>query len=359
MKMVNNDFHLTGAGWRPISRIMRPNEPVWTELWASGPRSVAIWLAIALASTGTACAAEMKTSGTERVNLAAYLQGLRYGAVPLEWHRNHLFANGSLDGRKSTLLVDTGASVTSLDKGLFGKFKTVGELNINLVDPVLGRIPSNMVVIRELQLAQARFLNQPAFPAPLKSSSLGYDGLLGCDFLCRQHAIVDVSGKRLFVRSAHLGSEERSALKGLFERSGYHAAPLRRSAGRAPVLICEGRINKLVVKLIVDSGASFTIIDDDTANRCQVWWSGTNKKMVGIGKRGLVPLSSGRPEVFEIGGCSILYPGILIGACDMKSWGLGESIHGVLGTELLVLSEALVDFDGQTLWFRPANANDK
>jgi hypothetical protein len=66
----------------------------------------------------------------------------------------------------------------------------------------------------------------------------------------------------------------------------------------------------------------------------------------------------GRPESFSLAGKSILYPETIIGACEMRSWGIGQDkqgqVHGILGAELLARTQALIDFDQTSLWFVPA-----
>lgn len=325
--------------------------------WARS-RAPGLWLALWLSVLQCGLAGPAQPEASPPQTLSQLLRGLGYGCIPLErGHGNSLWVKATVDGRKKLLLVDTGATPTLLDAGLAGKLKTVGELGIDLVDPVLHvRMSSNAVLITELKLGGCRFQNQPAFSAGLSASGVGADGLLGCDFLIRQHAIVDCGGKELFVRGQSLDPKKREVLKQVLERSGYRPAEFRRDDSL--VGLCPIRINHLQVSLMIDTGAAYTMIDDDTANRCRILWSGTRRQIRGIGRRGSVMLSVGTPETLELAGQSILFPGMSIGACEMSSWDIGPDkqaqVHGALGAEILGRSQALIDFDETTLWFVPA-----
>src|SRR5258708_8312772 len=101
------------------------------------------------------------------LTLETYLQQLGYGAIRLKrTEQNHLAVEGELDGKKAVFIVDTGNSVTRLDKKAGNRFKTLAQRNLRLEDPNLGEFPgTNFVLIDELKLGTASFPNQPP-PAP-------------------------------------------------------------------------------------------------------------------------------------------------------------------------------------------------
>lgn len=320
--------------------------------------AAALLLALLLSRPECGLTAQTQADPSPPQTLAQLLRSLGYGSIPLErGSNNRLLLEATVTGHKRVLLLDTGSTATLLDRRVAARLKTVGELGIDLVDPVLrAHMPTNAVLITELKLGDCRFENQPALSMPLGASGVGVEGMIGCDFLIRQHAIVDCAGKKLFVRAGPLESDKRRMLKQVLERSGYTEVLVEREDSL--VSICTSRINRLDLRLVLDTGSVYTTIDDDAANRCHIVWSGTRRRAVGIGERGSVPLSVGTPESFALAGKSILYPGTSIGACEMRSWGIGQDkqgqVHGVLGAELLARTQALIDFDQPSLWFVPA-----
>lgn len=317
------------------------------------------------------------------LTLEGYLRKMGYGVIPLErGSQNNLYIKAKLDGKSRTFLVDTGCSVTTLDKGTAGKLKTAKELGVAFEDPMFewgedagskqsspqgnevepagdrAKREEGWVIMPELRLGTVRFLNQPARTFALKAQGFSYDGILGCDFLFRNHAIVDCAAKRLYISGNKLGKEYEDALAKTLGASGYHPAQLKRS--EALLLTCEGRINEVPVKLAVDTGAVYTMLDDDTANRCKIVWQQTGRYLEGVTKGTLATLWSGAPDSFELGGARVPVEGMSIGACELQAWKVGGSkakllvANGLLGGELLSRCEAVIDFGSQTLWFVPA-----
>lgn len=309
------------------------------------------------------------------VTLEAYLQELGYGSIPLKrTEQNHLAVEGELAGKKAVFIIDTGNSVTRLDKKTGSRFKTLAERGLRLEDPNLGEFPgTNFVLIDELKLGTARFPNQPAMVTALGhvatgayevSTSAYEDCLIGCDFLLRHHCLVDCAGLKLYVRADKPSTDMRAALESSLRRSGYHETVLIPT--RALVGLCPASVNGVALRLLVDSGSAFTLLDDHRGRQsplAKLRVSHTDLLNQGVGKRGGKPIYVADPESFQIDGIEILLKKLRLGVTDLISFNIGRSgsqlqnVDGTLGGDVLAVSRSLVDLENRRLWFViPKNA---
>ena len=303
------------------------------------------------------------------LTLETYLQQLGYGAIRLKrTEQNHLAVEGELDGKKAVFLVDTGNSLTRLDKKAGKRFKTLAERGLRLEDPNLGQFQgTNFVLIEELKLGTARFPNQLASvttlshvaTGPYERSTIAYeDCLLGCDFLLRHHALLDCAHLRLYVRADKPSPEMRATLESSLRQSGYHETIL--VSTRALVELCPVSINGVALRFLVDSGSIFTYLDDHPGPHsplAKLSVSTTDFLNQGVGKRGGTPLYVADPESFQIDGIELPLKNIRLGVTDLISFNVGRNgsqlhnVDGILGDEVLALSGSLIDLEARRLWF--------
>src|SRR5689334_15728200 len=118
---------------------------------------VLLWMGFLLPSQ--LCTGEEAQENPKPVTLDTYLQQLGYGAIPLKrTEQNHLAVEGELAGKKAVFMIDTGNSVTRLEKRIGSRFKTLAERGIRLEDPNLGELQgTNFVLVDEMKLGTARF----------------------------------------------------------------------------------------------------------------------------------------------------------------------------------------------------------
>jgi hypothetical protein len=108
---------------------------------------------------------------------------------------------GELQGKRRVFLLDTGWSMTTLDRSIARKLKTPGEPGVSFKDFLLGKTDDRAMVLLNLQLGQVTFTNQPAVSGTTPSDGeLVSDGVLGADFLFRNHGLVDYPGLKLWLR---------------------------------------------------------------------------------------------------------------------------------------------------------------
>jgi predicted aspartyl protease len=295
-----------------------------------------------------------------RPDLEDYLKRIGYESIPLRrGESNHLLARGEVNDKARTFLIDTGWSMTTLDKGVGRKLTTLGQLGVTLEDSFLGKVKDPSIALMGLKLGRALFTNQPARVRKLNfGGSAGPDGVLGCDFLFRNHCLIDCLDRRLYVRGAAPGGETRNALQETLRRSGYHEVKLTRELNLVPT--CEANANGQPVRLLVDTGSVWSLIDKGQTRRLGLRRLETPVRVVGVGKIGSQWLDVSRVTSLGLGALTL--SDVDFGIVDLKRWGLSEpgrklqDVHGVLGGEQLVFNGALIDCRGLKLWLQPLKA---
>jgi predicted aspartyl protease len=110
----------------------------------------------------------------------------RHGYEQIELRRsgeNRLFLFGRLDGRKHSLLVDTGWSFTTVSTNAAERLKSQRELGLQAGNPFPGtNMHSAGVLLNSLRLGRVAFTNQPACRYGFQWSAGPFDVVLGCDF---------------------------------------------------------------------------------------------------------------------------------------------------------------------------------
>ena len=86
------------------------------------------------------------------------------------------------------------------------------------------------------------------------------------------------------VRGAAPGGETRNALQETLRRSGYHEVKLNRELNLVPT--CEAKANGQPLRLLVDTGAVWSLIDKGQTRRVGLRRQETPVKVVGVGKIG-------------------------------------------------------------------------
>jgi len=271
---------------------------------------VLLWMGFLLPSQ--LCTGGEVPENPKPVTLETYLQQLGYGSIPLKrTEQNHLAVEGELPGKKAVFVIDTGNSVTRLDQKTGSRFKTLAERGLKLEDPHLGEFSgTNFVLVDELKLGTARFPNQPAIVTALAhlatsvydiSTSAYEDCLIGCDFLLRHHCLVDCRGLKLYVRADKPSTDMRAALESSLRRSGYHETVLISTRGLLE--LCPASVNGVAVRLLVDSGSVFTLLDDHRGRQsplAKLRVSNTQLLSKGVGKLGGTPIYVADPESFQL-----------------------------------------------------------
>ena len=148
--------------------------------------------------------------GTPPGGLGDYLRSHGYGEIPMKRQSISDFeVSANVNGRRALWLVDTGAAITLLDKGISRragiklnrtKFTVGGagggrqRIDVGIVDSLrfssVG-VRSAIIAVSDIT-SHNTALQDPGKPA--------IDGYLGADFLRERHAVIDCSQMRLYLR---------------------------------------------------------------------------------------------------------------------------------------------------------------
>jgi len=332
------------------------------------PDALSGLLAASLALGFVARAAQADNGGGS--SLEDYFK--RVGYLPIELKRGEhdkLLAQGVLAGKKRLFLVDTGCGRTVLDESAARGLKSLGELGVTLEDGFLGKLSDpSLLLMDKLTLGSAQFLNQPARVTNLRMDFIfvGSDGVLGCDFFFRNYCLIDCFGNRLYVRGSKPSDDVTSAMAATLRRSGFIDVPINLKYG----LTVDAKVNDESVKLLVDTGSTFSILDNALAKRLGLaavkhdaadvgslipkeWTANA----IGFGKIGAHKMWVTKLKALEVG--SLQWTNVHVGVTGLKNWGLAEpgsrseEVQGVLGREMLRGRGALIDYHSHKLWFRP------
>ena len=300
-------------------------------------------------------------------SLEEYLKTLRYEPVAYKTGSiNNMLVEGRLGGKKREFLLDTGWGMTTVGEASAHGFKTLGELGSVLEDSYLGPLTDpKLVLLDKLVLGHAQFLNQPARVEKLQIDYIpvGFDGILGLDFFFRNFCLMDCGSRRLFVRATKRSGQESAALEETLRRSGFIEVPTQWRNG----LTVEAEINGHGVCLLVDTGASFSLLDASELARLSLSLvkedhpaPGTlipgdvSGNVVGVGKIGAHTLKVTKVKLVRIGAKELKE--VHFGVTSLASWKLAahddraKEINGLLGADLLINNDGLIDFANRKLW---------
>jgi hypothetical protein len=304
-------------------------------------------------------------------SLENFLRQEAYFPVSLQRDRGtSLLAPATLNGKALQLEVDTGCAFTIVDARRAPGAKTLGELKIKLHDSLLGEISDpSVAVLDDLAIGPAHFFHQPSRLEKLETSfgRFPFSGMIGMDFLVRNFCVLDCGRTRLFFRSEKPTPARASSIEQTLRASGFTPVPL---LGRSRAMV-EGKINDEPITWLVDTGASFTMLEEDMithyqARRVQESSLGSNiprdlegiaggLEGIGLGRH---RLTAARVAKLTVGGRT--WPNVAIGIIDIKLSQIEtlrgapkSDVCGFLGADLLLAHGAIIDFSSRILWLPP------
>ncbi len=294
--------------------------------------------------------------------LAERLKQLDYERIELRRSgENRLYLFGKLDGRKRSVLVDTGWSYTTVSLAVAEKLRAHVATKPLPGDSVGGTndVAGNVRISR-LGLARVSFTNQPALAQDMycNGQRAPFDVVLGCDFLFRNFALIDCANRRLYARSTEPSRESQLELENLLRRSGFLAVELKRANPLA--LTCRVRLNGEPVDLLVDTGAVWSCLDADLAKALGLKLLPVPRQITGVGTTGRRGFAVAKVNSVELGGVKM--PGQNFAILELGDWGLAtpgaalSGVRGILGAPELAAYCAIIDYHGLKLWLKPPSA---
>lgn len=290
----------------------------------------------------------LKAEKSVRANLAEQLAQFGYQQIELRrTAENHLYLSGKLNGRRRSVLVDTGWSFTTVSTNVARKLTTLragntGELSTVSIDVLkLGRIsiPNQLARVEHMV-----FNGQPA----------SFEVVLGCDFLRQHFAIIDCQNQRLYVRKGALPEQEQIRLDTALRQYGYNAVPLETKEPLA--ITCPARVNDQPVEMLVDTGAVWSVLDVRQLDRLGLRALPTLTKVSGAGRTGTRGVAMAEAKTFALGAEPM--PETAFALMDLGDWGLAapgrplREVQGILGGPELLAGGALIDCQQLKLWVR-------
>lgn len=291
-------------------------------------------------------------------NLAALTRQLGY--QPIELRRsgeNRLYLFGKLEGRKASVLVDTGWSYTTINTNAANQLASRPDLKLPPEDP-FSEAPqqTQAAVITNLRLGRVVFTNQPALVEGLvfNGRRAPFEAVVGCDFLIRNFAIIDCANRRLYTRVAPPLPEQQDALESRLRQDGFVSIDLKRTSPLA--LTCPARLNGEPVELLVDTGAVWSCLDAAVATRLGLKLLPTPRQIIGAGATGRRTFNVTQAKSVELGGADM---GLVnFATLPLEDWGLAASgaalagVGGILGGTELAAYDAIIDCRAARLWLR-------
>ena len=295
------------------------------------------------------------TPGTaEPASLKTFLEREGFGGSQL--HRrlgNHLFATTFINGRRTALMIDSGAARTLLDWG------TIEELRLDVRNthvPVGGvwgwkREHYGAANIASLVMGNCTFLAVPVTVADKSDINRGrgphLDGLFGAHEMAKFGMIIDCGRQMIYVNPKGPSAATSQKLAGVLGQRGFVRIPMRWDERHH--LQIDGGINGHPVTLIVDTGASTTLIADPIARASGVSFLPLKSRLHDMGA-GLVPINIGRVQELSVGSLRIPNAEVVIARI------IKEAGAGLLGEEYLSWNFGIVDVGGMNLYLHPPEA---
>jgi len=277
-------------------------------------------------------------------------QFTRFGYEQIDLQRtsdNHLYLVGKLNGRRRSVLVDTGWS-----------FTTISTNGARKLSPPRTAITNDhpTVLIDELKLGRHSFSNQLARVDHMifDGQPASFEVVLGCDFLQRNFAVVDCSNRRLYVRNRASTELEQSALEGKLRCSGFAEVALKLKSPLA--ITCPALVNGQLVEMLVDTGAVWSALDVRQLDRLGMRALPTLAKISGVGKTGTRGVAVGEAKSFALGDAPVKDANFAL--MDLSDWGFAapgkelSEVQGILGGTELVANGSLIDCHRLKLWVK-------
>ncbi len=289
--------------------------------------------------------------------LDAFVVSHGYGGAQFVNAENTYRVPINANGKVGDLTIDTGASTSIIFKASVRKF---GLTPTGTNEPVHGAFGKgkekiSVVTIHQLAMGNLTLMNVKAC---VLSDFVGNglyrpygltDGLLGLREMLKYGMVLDLNNHLLL---AHPGGQMKGiadGIRSILTKQGYTPIKLSLVAEHLEV---PAVVNNTPCKLIVDTGAFFTVIDRQFARRARIGGYDTGLNAQGLGTNGRGMGYSHFSEL-KVGDFTIKNASVTISDLDADIIGGELQAGGLLGAEYLGLHGAIFDFNSGTLYLRP------
>lgn len=288
--------------------------------------------------------------------LDAFVVSHGYGGAQFVSTENTYRVPINANGKVGDLTIDTGAPDSIIFKASVKKFGLLPTETNERVHGAfgIGKEKISIVTIHQLRMGNLAFVN---VKAGVVSDFVGNglrpygltDGLLGLREMLKYGMVLDLSNHLLL---AHPGGQMKGiadGIRSILTKQGYTPINLSMMEGHLEV---PAVVNNTPCRLIVDTGAFFTVIDRQFARTARIGGYDTGLNAQGLGTNGRGIGYSHFSEL-KVGDFTIKNASVTISDLDAEITGGKLRAGGLLGAEYLGLHGAIFDFNSGTLYLRP------
>src|SRR5216684_950802 len=283
--------------------------------------------------------------------LKTFLEHEGFGGAPLQRRLgNHLFVTTIMNGRRTALMIDTGSPRTLIDRGTIHSLGLAVQNTKVPVGGIWGWKPEHYGVskLATLMMGNCTFANVPITVADEshinKVRGPHLDGLFGAHEMSKFGMVIDCTRQMIYVNPNGPSPATTLKLTEFLTGRGFTQIPMHFDEQHH--LAIAAALNGHPTHLIVDTGASTTLLASSVAHACAVSLSPL-KITIRDTTAGIVPINIGHVQQLTLGNLQIPNAEVVI-ANIAKEVGAG-----LLGEEYLSWNFAIVDVGGMNLYLRP------
>lgn len=264
-----------------------------------------------------------------------------------------------INGKAGDLTIDTGSPSAVVFQAVMNKFGLTREETDIAVHGAFGKGKEKIgrTSIRQLAMGNCTLMNVKAAVISEPGGSGLYraygatDGLFGLSEMMKYGAVLDISNRLLMVNPRGQTKGISAGIRSILTKEGYTPVELSIRGGHLHV---SAVVNGTPCRLVVDTGAFLTVLDDGFARKARLGGYNTGAYAQGFGTKARPIQVSQFPE-FKVGDFTIRNASVTI--TPLSSGLLGgdgnDAAVGLLGAEYLGMHGAIFDFNSATLYLRP------
>lgn len=290
--------------------------------------------------------------------LDQYIVAHGYGGAQFVAHENTYRLPIIVNGKAGDLTIDTGAPTSIIYKATLTKFGLANKDTDLAVHGAFGKgaekvgittIPRLAMGNCTLMNVKAAVLSDPASGGLYRTYGTS-DGLFGLREMVHYGAVLDLANNLLLVHPGGSAKGISPGIRSLLTKQGYTPIDLTVVDGHLRVA---AMVNGTPCRLIVDTGAFFTTLDQQFARKARIGGYESRAYAQGLGTKAR-PIRVSRFPEFKVGDFVIKNASVTITDLDPEMLGRGgkEEAAGLLGSDYLGLQDAIMDFNSGTLYLR-------
>lgn len=261
------------------------------------------------------------------------------------------------NGKVGDLTIDTGSPSSIIFRASAKKFGLQPTATDIPVHGVFGKGEEKVGIVTIQQLAMGNLNLMNVRAAVLSDWNSGglyrpyglSDGLFGLQEMVKYGVVLDLDNRLLLAHPGGQVKEISSGIRSILTKQGYTPIDLATVDDHLQI---PAVVNGVACKLMVDTGAYFTVLDRKFSHKAKIGGRDTNiiSRGLGTGGRGV---SYSQFSELKVGDFAIKNASVTIADLDVDITAGKSQAAGLLGAEYLGLHGAVFDFNDGTLYLRP------